>query len=106
MKAELEEAVIALDFERTVIMKPGLLVGSREDSRPAESALRFLASVMGGVRPVLKDFWAQDADVIGRATVAAGLKSLAGEGEKVWRVDQGTIVRLGRTEWTDPKAAA
>lgn len=36
MKAELDEAVKALGFEHTVLVKPGLIVGSREDSRPPE----------------------------------------------------------------------
>lgn len=36
MKAELDEAVKALDFEHTVLVKPGLIGGSREDSRPPE----------------------------------------------------------------------
>jgi len=36
MKAELDEAVKALAFEHTVLVKPGLIVGTREDSRPPE----------------------------------------------------------------------
>lgn len=77
MKAELEEAVKALEFPHTVILKPGLLVGERRDSRPAEAVLRGVARVAGMVGGgLLKDFWAQDADVIGRAAVSAGLRCL------------------------------
>jgi uncharacterized protein YbjT (DUF2867 family) len=36
MKGELEDAVKALGFKHTVILRPGLIVGGREDSRPAE----------------------------------------------------------------------
>jgi len=98
MKGELEEAVKALDFEKTVILRPGLIVGSREDSRPAEWIVRKIAVTAGSLSNAAKDFWAQDAEVIARAAVAAGLKSLEG-GQKVWMVGQSDIVRLGRTEW-------
>lgn len=65
MKGELEEAVKALDFDHTVILRPGLIVGQREDSRPPEYAFRKIASIAGSVSSTwLKDFWAQDADVI------------------------------------------
>jgi hypothetical protein len=100
MKAELEEAVTALGFEHTVILKPGLIVGSREDSRPPEAALRGVAKFMGAISGgLLKDWWAQDADVIGKAAVSAGLKALEGGAPKVWDVEQSEIVKLGRTEW-------
>jgi uncharacterized protein YbjT (DUF2867 family) len=96
MKGELEDAVKALDFEHTVILRPGLILGSREKSRPAEFVLQKIAgltSVLG-----FKDAWAQDAEIIGRAAISAGMKALEG-GEKVWQVEQKDIVRLGRTEW-------
>ena len=105
MKAELEEVVKELGFPHTVIMKPGLLVGERKDSRPSEAVFRGLAKGMrrlgGGV---LTDWWAQDADVIARAAVRAGLKCAEGEREEgVWVVEQGEIVRLGRGEWEGGK---
>ncbi|CAG8951228.1 hypothetical protein HYFRA_00007975 [Hymenoscyphus fraxineus] len=98
MKGELEDAVKALGFEHVVILRPGLIVGEREESRPAEWVFRKIAGVMGGVRAGLKDVWAQDDVVIARAGVAAGLKALEG-GEKVVELGQSDIVRLGRTEW-------
>lgn len=102
MKGELEDAVSALGFEKVVIVRPGLIVGSREDSRPPEYAFRVLAGAMGKVSGgALKDFWAQDAEVIGRAAVSAAVKCLEGtapEG-KVWSIGQSEIVKLGRTEW-------
>lgn len=71
IKAELEAEVKALDFEHTVIIKPGLIVGTRSESRPVEAIFRrtaqFLGSISGGL---LKDSWAQDADVIARAAVS------------------------------------
>lgn len=73
MKGELEVAVSALPFEKVVILRPGLIVGAREESRPPEYAARVVAGAMGKVSSSLKDFWAQDAEVIGRA---AGKTSL------------------------------
>ena len=100
MKAELEEAVKELGFSHTVILRPGLLVGTRQDTRFAEAALRYLAKGMGAISGGrLKDFWAQDADVIARAAVKAG--SMASSGEKpepVWSVEQGEIVQLGKVQ--------
>ena len=99
MKGELEDAVTELGFERTVILKPGLIVGTREDSRPPEAALRKLANLMGAVSGgALKNFWAQDADVIARAAVSAALQAEQRE-EKVWVIGQSDVIRLGKTEW-------
>ncbi|KAH8704900.1 hypothetical protein BGW36DRAFT_366385 [Talaromyces proteolyticus] len=103
MKGECEEAAKKLDFDHTIIVRPGMIVGQREDSRPAEAVLRFVASSFGKLHTSLKDPWAQDADVIAKACVNAGLKALAGEApggsEKVWVLDQADVIRLGRTEW-------
>lgn len=101
MKGELEEAVKALDFEHTVILRPGLLVGERQESRPAEFLVRKIASFAGAVSNALKDGWAQDDSVVGRAAVNAGLQALGGGHPKVWMVGQADIVRLGRTEWKE-----
>lgn len=100
MKAELEEAVKAIGFPHTVILKPGLLLGTRQDSRPAEAMARKIAAGLGSISKSLTDFWAQDADVIGKAAVAAGLQCVRGIREEgVWIVSQSDIVRMGRTEW-------
>jgi len=95
----LEEAVKALGFEHTVILRPGLLVGSREESRPAEFAIRKIAGFAGMIGNGLKDFWAQDAEVVGRAAVTAGLQALEGGKPQVWELGQADIVKIGRTEW-------
>ncbi|KAE9964658.1 hypothetical protein BLS_008176 [Venturia inaequalis] len=104
MKGELEDAVKNIGFKHTVILKPGLLVGSREDSRPAEFALRKVADFFGAISAnKLKDFWAQDGDVIARAAVHAGLECLNGKKEPgIWELSQADIVKLGRTEWKAP----
>jgi len=100
MKGETEQAVSEMGFEHVVILRPGLIVGTREDKRPAEFALRKLAALTGSVANGFKDFWAQDAEVIARAAVGAGLMCASGKVEKkVWILEQSDIVRLGRTEW-------
>jgi len=105
MKGELEVAVKALDFDHTVLVKPGLIVGPREESRALESAARGLAKFLGAVsHGYLKDSWAQDADVIGKAAVSAGLNALNGKAPgdgKVWELYAADIIKLGKTEWTD-----
>ncbi|CRG84511.1 Protein fmp52, mitochondrial [Talaromyces islandicus] len=103
LKGECEEAAKELGFERTIIVRPGLIVGQREESRPAEAVLRFVASSFGKLHTSLKDPWAQDVDVIAKACVNAGLKGLDGDvpagNEKVWLLEQADVIRLGRTEW-------
>jgi len=103
MKAELDEAVKALEFEHTVLVKPGLIVGSREDSRPPEFAVRTIAKIFGAISTTyLKDPWSQDADVIAKAAISAGFKCLEGKApSKVWEVSQKDIITLGRTEWKE-----
>lgn len=100
MKGELEEAVKALDFEKTVILRPGLIVGERDHARAVETALQGVARFFGAISGNwLSDGWAADAGVIAKAAVSGGLKALAGEGPKAWTIGQSEIVRLGRTEW-------
>ncbi|KAL2839610.1 hypothetical protein BJY01DRAFT_27609 [Aspergillus pseudoustus] len=100
MKGEIEEDIKALGFERTVILRPGLISGQREESRPLEAAARFLAGAFGKLHSSLKDGWAQEADVIGRAAVNAGLKALNGDvpagSEKVWILHGSDIIQHGR----------
>lgn len=99
MKGDLEESVKALGFDHTIILRPGLIVGVREDSRPAEFVLRKIAGFAGHVG--MKDFWAQDSDVIAKAAISASLKALEDSTDKpkVWIIEQSEIVKLGRTEW-------
>ncbi|KAL5336681.1 hypothetical protein BJX70DRAFT_275867 [Aspergillus crustosus] len=100
MKGEIEEHVKELGFERTVILRPGLISGTREESRPLEAAARFVAGAFGKVHSGLKDGWAQDADVIGKAAVNAGLKALEGQvpagSEKVWILGGSDIIKYGK----------
>lgn len=100
MKGELEDKVKGLGFAHTVILRPGLIMGDRQESRPAEAALRGLAGLLKKVSPVLTDSWGQDAKVIARAAVRAGVACLEGKGEAgeggVWILEQADIVKLGK----------
>ncbi|CEL05061.1 hypothetical protein BJX68DRAFT_10203 [Aspergillus pseudodeflectus] len=100
MKGEIEEDIKALGFERTVILRPGLIAGQREESRPLEAAARFVAGAFGKLHSSLKDGWAQEADVIGKAAVNTGLKALNGDvpagSEKVWVLHGSDIIKYGK----------
>ncbi|CAI7644191.1 unnamed protein product [Penicillium manginii] len=100
MKGEIEEDVKALGFERTVILRPGLISGTREESRPLEAGIRFIAGWAGKLHPGLKNGWAQDADVIAKAAVKAGLRALEGDvpsgKEQVWNIDGSDIIALAK----------
>ncbi|KAF2860616.1 hypothetical protein K470DRAFT_216814 [Piedraia hortae CBS 480.64] len=101
MKGELEDAVRALDFDHAVIVRPGLILGERSDARFAESALKKLAGLVGGLGGLgCTDPWAQSADTIAKAAVRAALDCVEGKSvEKVQILNQADIVKLGRTEW-------
>ncbi|KAK9378398.1 NAD dependent epimerase/dehydratase family protein-like protein [Kockiozyma suomiensis] len=49
MKGELERDVSALNFDRTIIIRPGLIVGDRSDRRPAEAIAQ---SIYKGIRAI------------------------------------------------------
>lgn len=103
MKGELEDAVKDLGFEHTVIVRPGLIVGPRNDARPPEFVLQKIAGLAGSIStPWLKDGWAQNADVIAKAAVNAGLQCVEGKvTQKVWLLSMSDVVRYGRTEWQE-----
>ena len=97
MKGELEDSVKALGFKHTVLVRPGLILGGRQDSRPAEFAIQKVAGLFKSVTPKLTDFWAQDATTIARAAVNAGMQCAEGKKEGgVWVLGQAEINALGK----------
>ncbi|KAK4860787.1 hypothetical protein LT330_004518 [Penicillium expansum] len=100
MKGEIEEDIKKLGFERMVILRPGLIAGTREESRPLEAGIRFIANWAGKLHSGLKDGWAQEADAIGKAAVNAGLKALEGDvpegSEKVWILAGSDIIKYSK----------
>jgi uncharacterized protein YbjT (DUF2867 family) len=102
MKGEIEEHIKELGFDQMVILRPGLIAGDREETRFAEGIIRKVAAGLGKLSNSLKDPWAQEAEVIGKAAVSAGLKALNGQApEKVWILYGSDIIKLGRTEWKE-----
>lgn len=122
LKGDIENAVAGIGFDTVVLLKPGLLLGKREETRTAEGLLRGVAGVMCRVlgERLGVDWWAQEVGVIGRAAARAGVMAARGEvpegagvtvegGEgkegpgksRVWRVEMREILRLGRDEWRD-----
>jgi uncharacterized protein YbjT (DUF2867 family) len=103
MKGELDEAVEQIGFEHVILLRPGLLVGTREDSRlgafMGRSMATFLGKISGGL---LKDPWAQDADVVALVAVSALLDvTNKRNNEKVRVLNQQDVIRMGRTEWKE-----
>jgi uncharacterized protein YbjT (DUF2867 family) len=100
MKGELEDAITAMGFTHTVFVRPGFIAGERtnREAGVAEVALRWMAKSLGNVKPVLKDTWAQDGDLIAKAAVHAGVQCMEGKREAgVWVVGQPDIVTLGQS---------
>ncbi|KAH7175596.1 hypothetical protein EDB81DRAFT_863660, partial [Dactylonectria macrodidyma] len=100
MKNGVEDAIRDLDFEQAIIVKPGLILGHREQSRLGEGQAQTVANAIGSVSSGLKDRIGQDADEIAKSAVRA--VQLANEGKapsKYWVLEGSDIIRLGRTEW-------
>ncbi|KAF8476155.1 hypothetical protein BDZ91DRAFT_711084 [Kalaharituber pfeilii] len=112
MKGELERDVMALGFEKTAFLKPGLIVGEREKSRMMEGIVQWAERTVRGVfGKRATEGWAQTAEEIARAAGRVGAegelwgaegrgwKAKAGEdGKKVWLVGQREIVGLAKGE--------
>lgn len=100
LKGEIEEHVKEIDFEHTIILQPGMILGHREESRFVESIIQGVAGMMGKLHHSLRDSWAVSADVIAKAAIAAALKAEKGEStDKVWVLGQKDIIKLGDKEW-------
>lgn len=107
MKNGVEDAIRHLDFDHAVILKPGVILGQREESRTAESLFQSAVRGLGRVSQAGQDKFGHEAVVIARAAVRAA--ELAREGKapsKYWVVEGDEIIRLGRTEWPPAVAAA
>lgn len=90
-KGETERAVSALAYARLGILRPSLLLGAREELRPAEKLGQSAASffnplLMGG----LKKYRAVDANIVAAAMVGFDLSDATGkhviEGEAIRRL--------------------
>lgn len=74
VKADAEAMLAALPFERLHILRPGLLLGPRDDVRPAEALAQRAAPAFNLLLPgPLRRYRAIDAVEVGRAMVGAVL---------------------------------
>ncbi|EAS35978.3 protein FMP52, mitochondrial [Coccidioides immitis RS] len=103
LKGDIEKSILDLNFEKTIILRPGFLSGQREERRIIEGMVGVIGNAAGWLsKPWLKDWWSNDAVEVARASVSAGLAALKGtepDGQQKVRILAGKdIVRLGRTE--------
>jgi uncharacterized protein YbjT (DUF2867 family) len=74
LKAELEEAIKAINFEHFLILRPSLLLGSRKESRPLETVSQYLMRVLNPIFiGPLKQYRAIQGIVVAKAMVNAAL---------------------------------
>lgn len=99
MKVGVEDAIKALDFEHAIIVRPGTILGEREQSRMAEGMWQKFLFGLGKVSPGAKNALGQDASYIGRATVKATQMALQGKApSKFWSVESSDILKMGEPE--------
>ena len=103
MKQGVEDTVRDLGFDHAVILRPGLILGQREQDKHLgwllNPAVRAIGRIAGGWA---QDMLGQEAEVIARAAVHAA--KLAEQGKapsKYWILEAKDVIRLGRTEWKD-----
>ena len=80
VKGEVEDAMARIGFTRLDIIQPGLLIGAREQRRPAEALAQSLVPLANrALLGKLSRFRSIDADRVARAIVALLEQSSAGE---------------------------
>ncbi len=79
VKAEAERAIETLGFARVIVLRPGLLLGSREESRPAEAIARAVMPLLGKLLVGNLDrYRGVDAHTVAKAMATAALDSQLG----------------------------
>ncbi|KAH7127322.1 hypothetical protein EDB81DRAFT_871857 [Dactylonectria macrodidyma] len=107
MKNGVEDAIRGLEFENSIILKPGLIMGERKEGRLLEGFSDKVIRGIGKVSSHAQDSLAQKGQEIARAAVRAA--EIAAEGkapERYWVLEATDIVRHGRTEWQEKGAVA
>ncbi|GJC96658.1 Nad dependent epimerase dehydratase family protein [Colletotrichum higginsianum IMI 349063] len=100
MKNGVEDAIKEAGFDHGIILKPGMILGQREESRAAEGIFQSVIRTLGMVSRNIQDSIGQEAEVIARAAVHAAVLVEQGKAPAgVWEISGAEIVRLGRTEW-------
>lgn len=79
VKGETEHDVVEVGFRGAHLLRPGLLLGDREESRPAEAIARtFLPLLNPALVGSLRRYRAVDADVVAAAMIGAALEGKTG----------------------------
>ncbi|VUC19983.1 unnamed protein product, partial [Clonostachys rosea] len=99
MKVGVEDTVKGLEFEHSIIVRPGMLLGAREEQRFVEKGAQSIVSGLGLVHKGLKNALGQDVDVIARATAKAIQQANEGKApSKHWVLEGADILKLGAKE--------
>mgnify|MGYP006393809719 CR=1 FL=1 len=98
VKGEMEEALISLNFDHLAIFRPGLLIGNREESRPAEALFGRLAPVLDrALIGPLRRYQSTDAEQLGAAIAAELAQALVrGDYARVSILTNEEIQRLAK----------
>ncbi|KAG6005962.1 hypothetical protein E4U54_000255 [Claviceps lovelessii] len=98
MKNGVEDAIRHLGFDHAVILKPGMILGEREQSRFAEGIFQKVVRGMGRVHAGLQNAVGQEAEVIARAAIKAAQLAEGGHApDKYWVVEASEILNLGKS---------
>lgn len=76
MKGELDKAVQKLPFDQVILMKPGLLVGQREEARAMESVAESVLGTVSGL-PGLRQLKPIHGRTVGQAMINAYFEEVA-----------------------------
>ncbi|KXH46829.1 hypothetical protein CSIM01_12654 [Colletotrichum simmondsii] len=94
------DAIKEAGFDHGIILKPGLILGAREESRAGEGVFQSVVRGLGMLHRGVQDTFGQEAEVIARAAVHAAVLVEQGKAPAgLWVIEAPEIVRLGRTEW-------
>ncbi|RCK64258.1 Protein FMP52, mitochondrial [Candida viswanathii] len=94
-KGELEDDVIALGFDHTIILRPGILLGQREGAHGFGND--FAATIGGWAKHTFLQRWMHsiEASDVGKVAVDFAAKGIKGElKEKVTIVEGGDLIKL------------
>ncbi|KAF3917778.1 hypothetical protein ABW20_dc0103024 [Dactylellina cionopaga] len=96
LKGKIEADIEEIGFEKYIILRPGLLLGTRNETRIAEGIIQAVAKGLRGVSGgALSDSWAQSGDMVARAAVRAALDDTITGKKILYGKD---IVEIGKKE--------